>query len=131
MRKIPSLKDMGDVEEYGYMLKIIEKLKYSSKTYTEQEITEILNPYHQQNLTKLVDVAKRNKPISVTKIAETLYRWCYIRVYNNICYSRKPYTYNYIMPILKNGRLVNFDEELVLERKVEDKLQEYCNQQLS
>ena len=131
MRKIPSLKDMGDVEEYGYMLKIIEKLKYSSKTYTEQEITKILNPYYQQNLTKLVDVAERNRPISVTEIAEILYRWGYIRVHNNICYSRKPYTYNYIMPILKNGRLVNFDEELVLERKVEDKLQEYCNQQLS
>ena len=130
MRKIPSLKEMDDVQEHKYMLKILDKLKYSPKIYTVEEMTRILNPYGQENLTKLSDLAEKNKPISVIDMAKILYKWGFIRVSNNLCYARKPYTYNYIIPILKNGRLVGFDEELVLTLKSEDKLQEYCNQQL-
>ena len=125
------LQDLNDIQERKYIIKMIQKFKYSSKIYTEEEINRILNPYGQQYLTRLSDIVERNKPISLGEILAILYEWKYIRVFDNLCYARKPYTYNYIIPILKNGRLVNFDEELVLERKVEDKLQEYCNEKLN
>lgn len=124
------LHDLNDYEERRCILLMINKLKYSPKIYTEEELTRILNPYGQENLTKLSDLAEKNKPISITDMAKILYKWGFIRVSNNLCYARKPYTFNYIIPILKDGRLVGYDEELVLSRKIEDKLQEHCNQQL-
>lgn len=128
MKRKIKLQELNDIEERTYIMKIIEKLKYSSKVYTEEEITKMLNPYEQQYLHKLSDMPKINKPISIIELAEVLYKWGYIRVYNNLCYARKPYTYNYIIPILKNGRLVGYDEELVLTPKVEEKLQQYYDQ---
>lgn len=124
------LHDLNDYEERRCILLMINKLKYSPKTYTEEELTRIFNPYGQDNLTKLSDLAEKNKPFSIVDLAKILYKWGFIRVSNNLCYARKPYTFNYIIPILKDGRLVGFDEELVLARKIEYKLQEYCNQQL-
>lgn len=125
------LHDLNDYEERRCILLMINKLKYSPKTYTEEELIRIFNPYGQENLTKLSDLAEKNKPISITDMAKILYKWGFIRVSNNLCYARKPYTFNYIIPILKDGRLVGYDEELVLSRKIEDKLQEHCNKQLN
>ncbi len=129
MKEKLRLQDLNDVEEHKYIMKIIEKLKYSPKIYTEEEINKILNPYNQGYLTKITDFADKNKHVPLQKIVGILYKWGFITVFNNICYSRKPYTYNYIIPTVKNGKLVSFDEELVLTIKVEDKLQRYCNEQ--
>lgn len=130
MKKETRLQDLNDIQERKYMIKMIQKLKYSSKIYTEEEINKILNPYGQQYLTRLSDIVERNKPISLGEVLAILYEWKYIRVFDNLCYARKPYTYNAIIPVLKNGRLVDFDEEIVLTKKVADKLQEYCDPQL-
>lgn len=130
MKEGTRLQDLNDIQERKYIIKMIQKLKYSSQIYTEEEINRILNPYGQQYLTRLSDIVERNKPVSLGEILAILYEWKYIRVFDNLCYARKPYTYNAIIPFLKNGRLIGFDEEIVLTSRIECKLQQYCDEKL-
>lgn len=123
--ELSKFRKLSAFSQREYVLKMVERLKYSPKYYTEKELIRILNPEFTKICFKIVDIAKGNPEISLIEIMEILKSWGWVKIYNGYYYTNDAGIYNYITPIIKNGRLVTINEDLVMGSLTAGILQEY------
>lgn len=128
--ELKKFRQLNTFYQREYILKMVQRLKYSPKFYTEEELKKILNPDSPMLFLKIVNIAKGNPEFSVQEIMAILKSWRWVEIYDNYYYAHEPNTFNYIIPILKNGRLVDIDEEIVMKSKQAGMLQNYLCEKL-
>ena len=129
MENITRIEQLSADKQRRYNLKILKKIKYSSQKYTEQEITEIVNPMGQWAMYKITDFIKENPQYCVKEVYDGLVKLGMLRETARAYKADNCYTFNYIIPVMKNEKLFSYKEELVTSRKVLDVLQQYLEKQ--
>lgn len=125
--KEKSIYESKDFLEYRYSIFIMGEIEKHPDKYTKEEMIKILNPFNQEEMIKMEDMIYKNKHISICEMINTLIEWGYLEWFGGFHFIHKPYTFNLITPIFENGKFIEFNEEILLSKKVADRLQNYCD----
>ena len=122
------LDESKDLNEYMYSMVIIQEIQKNPHKYSKEEMMKMLNAFNIEEMVTIDDVMCKNKHISIEEVINVLIEWGYLDWFGGFHFIHKPYTFNLITPIFKKGKLVDFNEDILLSQDVADRLQKYCDE---